>query len=1029
MENLNFKQCYNRSISFNSNNRLRLALILLLVSVFTVQANNFKSKKGHSFENVQSQISGTVYDNNGSVLPGANIIEKGTTNGVQSDFDGNFTITVSQPNATLVVSYIGFRSKEVAVNGQTYLNITLEEDTAALDEVIVIGYGTQSKRDLTGAVSTLKAEGIVSIPTQSLQDAFQGKIAGVQVTPQNGRPGSQPVVRVRGVGTLNNASPLYVVDGLLLDDISFLPPENVQSLQVLKDASATAIYGSRGANGVIVVTTKNGSSDSSGIYARSYYGVQTVVDKIGMANATEFATLANESATNEGRAPIFADPSQFGEGFNWEDWLIQDGAPIQSHYISASGSSEKSNYFVSANYFNQDGLIRRSDFERVSFRVANEYFISDKVTAGQNLNLTFTDSQEEGEGRGVNSLINLTLQADPTLEPYNPDGTFTNTSINGGTVNPAASVAFNNNENKSFRATGNAYLKFDFLKNFNFKTSLGIDYFRGERKFFIPAHFVTPIQMLQDSRLTVSRGQHNNWLNENLLQYKNSIGEHNFDLLAGITFQEFTSENLSGTRLNLPASQLNPSPDLLYLNAGETEGQTNSNDSFSWGILSYLARANYRYKDRYLFTATFRRDGSSRFSSKNRWGNFPSVAGGWVISNEPFMKTDAISYLKLRGSWGIIGNDKIDTGAAFPTVASNLNAVFGQNQSIYPGAALVELANEELKWEETEQVDVGLEFGFFNNHLSAEVDWYRRETSDILVRVPIPNSVGVPIAPVVNAAAVVNKGFEFNLNWNSDTPEFKYNIGLNLTTVDNEVLSLGGGLEEIFAGGVRNIGSSTRTIVGQEIGAFYGWKQEGIFQDQEEINSSAIRGGEQPGDIKIVDINEDGIINDDDKTTLGSPIPDIYYGLNFSANFKNFDFSLNIDGQAGNKVLYSRTAERGFAIFNYEKFFLDRWTGPGTSNTEPRITEAGHNYAVLDRFLEDGDFVRLRNIQIGYTLPLESSVFNRIRFYVSATNLLTITDYPGYTPQIGGESVIANGIDNGTYPVGSVSTLGVEISF
>lgn len=1029
MKNDNSKICCLRSNSFKLNLATKFTVFLLLASALTIRANNFITHENYTIENQGFLVNGTVYDNTGQVLPGANIVEKGTVNGVQSNFDGNFSITVTDENAVLIVSYIGFTSKEIPINDQSTFNITLNEDTAVLDEVVVIGYGTQAKRDLTGAVSTLKAEGIINIPTQSLQDAFQGKIAGVQVTPQSGRPGSQPVVRVRGVGTLNNASPLYVVDGLLLDDISFLPPENVQSLQVLKDASATAIYGSRGANGVIVVTTKKGSSGKSEINVRSYYGLQQVLDKIDMANANEFATLANESAANEGRAPIFDDPTQFGQGFNWEDWLIQDGASIQSHYISASGGSDKGNYFISGNYFKQDGLIRRSDFERVSFRVANEYFISDKVTVGQNLNLTFTDSQEEGEGRGVTSLVNLTLQADPTLEPFNPDGSFTNTSVNGGRINPAASVAFNNNENTSFRATGNVYIGVDFLKNFNFKSSLGIDWLRSERKFFIPEHFVTPIQMLEDSRLTVSRGLRNNWLNENLLQYSSSINDHTFDVLAGVTFQEFTSENLSGTRLNVPASQLNPSPDLLFLDAGETEGQTNLNDSFSWGILSYLTRANYRFKDRYLFTATFRRDGSSRFASKNRWGNFPSLAGGWVISNEPFMENNALSFLKLRGSWGIIGNDKIDTGAAFPTVASNLNAVFGQDQSINFGAALVELANEELKWEETEQLDIGLELGFLDNRLRAEIDWYRRETDDILIRVPIPNSVGVPVAPVVNAAAVANSGFEFNVNWSNTRPEFSYNIGLNLTTVDNEVLSLGGGLEEILDGNVRNVGASTRTVVGEEIGSFWGWRQEGVFQTQEEIDASAIRGGEVPGDIKIADINGDGIINDDDKTILGSPIPDVYFGVNFSASFKGFDFSLNIDGQAGNKVLYSRTAERGFGIFNYERFFLDRWTGPGTSNTEPRITEAGHNYAVLDRFLEDGDFIRLRNIQVGYTLPLQSSTFNKMRFFVSSTNLFTITDYPGYTPQIGGESVLANGIDNGTYPIGSIYTLGLEFSF
>lgn len=1002
--------------------------LILMPNLIQAFPNNFHFFEDGSYSVMQEIVSGTVLDEQGVPLLGVSVLVKGTNKGTTTDFDGKFSISANE-NDILVVSYVGFKTQEISLNGQSTVTITLTEDIGKLDEVVVIGYGTQRKSDLTGSVASVKAEEITDIPTQSLQDALQGKMAGVQVTPQNGRPGSQPVVRIRGVGTLNNASPLYVIDGLLLDDISFIAPDFVQSVEVLKDASATAIYGSRGANGVVVVTTKKGRPGPSEINVRSYSGFQRVNHKIEMANAREFATLANESATNEGRAPLFSNPDQFGNGFDWQDWLIQDGAPIQNHFISASGGNDKMTYFIGGNFFKQDGLVRKSDFQRIGFRVANQYFLSENVTLGNNINVTFNDFQEEGEGRGVGGLINLTLQADPTTQPLNPDGTFMNTSINGGRINPAAAVAFNNNTNNRFRISGNAYLNVDFLEHFNFLSSFGLDRQRDERKNFVPEYFVTPIQNTQDSRLTVSRDGVNNWLNENTVQYQNDIGDHSIGILGGLTFQEYTSENLQGTRLNVPASALSPESELLFLNSGQTEGQTNLNDSFSWGILSYLARANYRFKDRYLFTATIRRDGSSRFSEKNRWANFPSLAGGWVISNEPFMAIDALNFLKLRASWGIIGNDKIDTGAAFPTVASNLNAVFGQDQSINSGAALTELANEELKWEETEQVDIGLEFGLFDNRLSAEIDWYKRETKDILVRVPIPNSVGVPIAPVVNAASVVNRGFEFNLNWRNTGSDFRYNIGLNATTVDNEVLSLGGGLEEILDGGVRNVGATTRTVVGEEIGSFWGWKQEGIFQTQEEIDASPIRGEEVPGDIKIVDINGDGVITADDKTILGSPIPDAYFGLNFSASFKNFDFSFNIDGQAGNKVVYTRTAERGFAVFNYERFFLDRWTGPGTSNSEPRITEAGHNYAVLDRFLEDGDFIRLRNIQVGYTLPIESSTFNRVRVFVSSTNLFTITDYPGYTPQIGGESVLANGIDNGTYPVGSVNTLGIEFSF
>lgn len=982
----------------------------------------------------QDQITGQITDgSSGEPLPGVNIVVKGTERGTTSGVEGTYQLSVESLQDTLVFSFIGYETTTVPINGRSTINVQLETQTISGDDIVVIGYGTQRKSDLTGSVSSIKSEQITDIPTPSLQDALQGKVAGVNVTTQSGRPGSQPIVRIRGVGTLNNADPLYVVDGMLLDDISFLNTGDVESVEVLKDASATAIYGSRGANGVIVITTKKGSSDMSEVTLRSYYGIQRVNDKIEMANAHEYATLTNESASNRGAAPIFDDPDQYGEGFDWQDWLISD-APIQNHQISASGGTDKVTYNVSGNFLQQDGVVRKSDYQRLNLRVNNEYFVSDNINFGHNIVFTREDFQRESEGGdSVTGLINFTLQADPTLQPRNENGEFTDVSVNGGRINPAAAVAFNHNDNTTYRTNGDVYVDINFLENLSFRSSFGLAWQRTKSRVFIPEYFVTPIQNTQDSQLTVTYGETTNWLNENTLKFQQDIGEHGIDLLGGVTFQEFANEGLGATRLNIPASAISPIRELLYLNTGQTDGQTNSNGSTSWGMFSYLFRANYSYKDRYLLTGTFRRDGSSRFASRNRWGNFPSAAVGWVISNESFMEEiPTISYMKLRASWGKIGNDKIDTDAAIPTVTSNLNYVLGINQAIQDGAAVTELANPNLKWEETDQLDIGIEMGLLEDRLSAEFDWYRRETKDILVRVPIPNLVGVATEPVVNAASVLNRGFEFNLNWQNSGTVFSYNIGLTGTTVSNEVLSLGEGREEILAGGVRNLGSTTRTIVGEEIGAFYGWKQEGIFQNQEEIENSPTRGSEQPGDIKIADINDDGVINDDDQTFLGSPIPDVYYGINFSASYKDFDLSLDIDGQAGNKILYARTSERGFGQFNYEKFFLDRWTDEGTSNSEPRITEAGHNFEVLDRFLYDGDFIRLRNINVGYTLPrdlLNQFSVRRLRMYVSATNVLTLTDYVGYNPQIGGGSVIANGIDNGTYPVASSYTLGVEIDF
>lgn len=996
----------------------------------------------------QHEVTGQVTGSEtGDPLIGVNILVMGAETGTTSDIDGNYQLSVDNPQDTLEFSYIGFETIRVPIEGETNINVELEPSTVYGDELVVVGYGAQRKSDLTGSVSSVKSDEINSVSTSTLQDAMQGRMSGVNITPQSGRPGSQPIVRIRGVGTLNNSNPLYVVDGMLLDDISFLNTRDVESVEVLKDASATAIYGSRGANGVIVITTKKGERGPGQIGINSFYGIQRVNQMIDMANGHEYATLANESAENRGASPIFSDPDQYGEGFDWQNWLINP-APIQNHQVSASGGNDNMTYNVSGNYQNQEGIVRKSDYQRVSLRVNNEYFVNDHISFGHNLNFSYENFQNESQGGdGVTGLIMYALQADPTLTPRDEEGEFTDVSVNGGRFNPAAVVAYNHNENDGFRTTGNAFLNIEFLKNFNFRSNLGINWRADNNRRYLPEHFVTPLQNREESQLNVFKGSATNWLNENTLQYANDFGDHRINLLAGISAQEFVNSGLSGSRLNIQTDAISPNYDLLYLNVGETDGQTNSNGGSSWGMISNIFRANYNYDDRYLLTGTFRRDGSSRFAERNRWGNFPSAAIGWVITSESFMEdlSDAISlnFLKLRGSWGKIGNDKIDTDAAVATVTSNLSYVLGIDQELQTGAAVTELSNPDIRWEETEQIDIGLEATFFESRLDTEFDWYHRTTNDILINVPIPNMVGVTGEPIVNAASVLNTGFEMNINWQHAGSDFSYEIGLTGTTVENEVLSLGAGREEIIAGGVRNLGATTRTVVGQEIGAFYGWRQLGIFQNQEEIDNSPTRGGEEPGDIKIADINgydengdltgePDGLIDDADKTFLGSPIPDYYFGINLAAAYKSFDMSVQFDGQGGNKLLYARTAERGFGQFNYESFMLDRWTGEGTSNTEPRITESGHNYEVLDRFLYDGDFIRLRNIAFGYTLPenvLTKLGARNFRIYVSATNLFTLTEYPGYTPQISGGSVIANGIDEGTYPVASNYTFGVELNF
>lgn len=967
-------------------------------------------------------VSGKVTTTNNEGLPGVNVVIQGTTQGTVTDIDGNYNLPVPDPNATLVFSFIGYAPQEIPVNSQSTINVTLEEDVEQLEEVVVVGYGTQRKSDLTGSVSQVTGEELTKIPTPSVEQALQGKVAGVQVTQASGEPGASSTVRIRGVGTLNNASPLYVVDGMLLDDISFLNPNDIETLSVLKDASATAIYGSRGANGVIIVTTKGGSFNKEPVFTvDAYYGLQTVTNKIELANATEYAQLANEVSINEGRAPIFSNPSSFGEGTDWQD-VVFETAPIQNYQIGVNGGSDHLAYNITANFFKQDGVIRGSDFQRTTLRVNNEYKLSDAVTFGHNIALVYSNRNI------VPNVTETAYSADPTVPVRNAEGDFSDLSINSSTGNPAASLFYSNNSEYEVRGIGNFYLDVNFLENFTFRTNLGIDAEYQQGKNFLPVFFVSSIQQNEENDLDVTTYRSRNWLWENTVTYDKQWENHSVTILGGITTQDFYSEDLNASRDNL----LGETEEFYYLDAGEEVSQTNSNTARSWSMLSYLFRTNYSFLNRYLLTASLRVDGSSRFGANNRYGYFPSVAVGWRIIDEPFMQdVNALSNLKLRASWGQIGNDKIGEYEGRPLAAGNLNTVFGVNETLFTGVSLIDPANPDIQWEATTTFDVGLEFGFFENRLTAEVDYYNRETSDILVAVPIAAYIGVNSNPTINAARVKNEGFDYNLNWQDSRGDFSYNIGIVASTVKNEVLELGEGREPIFDGPVANGNLATRTIVGDPIGSFYGLRTIGVIQNQEDLDQFATYATSVPGDLLFADTDGNGIINAEDRVNLGSPIPDFLFGINMGFDYMGFDFSLAINGQTGNKIYNSKKGSR-FGTYNFEESYLDRWTGPGTSIREPRATNGGNNYNVSDRFLEDGDFIRLRNVQIGYTIPSDLSErikMNSVRVYVSGTNLFTITDYSGYTPEIGGGSVVNTSIDRGVYPIATTITAGLNVVF
>ncbi|MBK8504833.1 MAG: TonB-dependent receptor [Saprospiraceae bacterium] len=972
----------------------------------------------------QQTVNGTVRDTDGESLIGVNIIVKDFANqGTISDYDGAFELEVPSEATTLAFSYTGYVRQEIAIAGRVEWNIIMENDIQTLDEIVVVGYGVQRKSDLTGAIASITSKELQRIPTSSFAQALQGKIAGVQVTPSSGEPGKGAEIRIRGVGTLNDASPLYVVDGMLLDDISFINLQDVESVEVLKDASATAIYGSRGANGVIIVTTKKGEiSDRSTISLSTYTGWQQLANKIVLTNANQYATLANELAVNEKRPLIFQDPNSFGEGVDWQDEIYRT-APIQNHSLAVRGGNESILYQISADYFNQDGIQSGSNYQRFTLRLNNEYTVSKHVKVGHNLAIVRIWETISPDQSGT------AYRADPTITPQAENGTFNDLSTNASTGNPIASIFYANSKNKRYRMVGNAYLDVKPWKNIVFRSSVGLDIDQTRGKFFTPVFYVSATQRNDESVLTATSNQIQSWLWENTMTYFKEWTNHRLTLLGGMTSQVYNSENLSGTGRAL----IGDTDEFLYLAAATSDQPTNSNSAFEWAMLSYLFRVNYTFKNKYLFTGSFRVDGSSRFGAENRYGYFPSLALGWNLINEPFMNNQLIfSRLKLRTSWGVIGNDKIGAYPGRPLVNSPYYYAFGANEKLNVGATIEGLPNATIQWEETSQFNFGFEFGFLNNRLLGEIDYYERTTDKILIDLALPGHFGIrDNFPFVNAAKVKNNGIDLKIDWKDKINQLNYTVGVVLSTVKNEVLELGENKSELIGGSLSGGKFGTRTIPGLPIGAFYGYQTEGIFQNAEEIAGLPRIGGEAPGDLRYRDVNRDGIITTADRTYLGSAIPELIWGASLGLEYAGIDFNIDFNGQQGN-LIYNSKKQARFGTYNFDISYLDRWTGEGSSNREPRVTNGGHNYEVSDRFLEDGSYWRIRNISLGYSLPVQVlSKYNikQLRIYVSGTNILTTTEYTGYAPEFSSGDVLSVGIDRGIYPIAKTYNFGLNLSF
>ena len=975
----------------------------------------------HSEGIAQHQIEGLITDaTDGMPLIGANILEKGSAYGTVTDLDGTFALEVSSPEAVLEISYVGYASIEESVANRTYIEIALQPEATMLEQVVVVGYGTQRKSDLTGSVGKVEGQDVEREPVANVEQALQGKVAGVYVTPSSGTPGAGAVVRIRGTGTLNNANPLYVIDGMITYDASFVDPRDVESIEVLKDASASAIYGSRGANGVIIITTKSGkAADKAQISLSGFYGVQQVTKQIDLLNAAEFGQLYNELRGQQ----YYPDPSELGEGTNWQDEIFRN-APISNVQLAANGGSEKASYNLSANYFNQDGVVKNSNFRRLTGRINTKFQLNDWFDIGTNISYANAKSQI------APNVVTSAYQMPPVFEARDSTGEFTDPTFFGLPVaNPAADLFYkSNNHTTANRFFGNIYGDITFLKYFTFRSNFGFDHGDRRRNFFEPRFEVSASQRNLNDRLTAEHSFNRDWIWEQTLRYNREWDEHRVGGLIGFTAEERYSEWLGGSRENFPGT----ADELLYLSAGNDTTAQNYGGAIDEALTSLLFRINYTFRDRYLLTFSWRTDWSSRFTSANRKAQFPSIGLGWNMGHEDFIRDLGVfDRLKVRASYGVLGNQA--SARAYPStgaVTSGLYAVFGPNESINQGATLVSLANPDLQWETSRQIDIGMEAGFLNNRLEVEIDWYNRLTYDIIAAVPIPDYVGSQDDPVVNTAEVLNRGWDITLGWRSGS-KFSYNIRGVFGPVHNEVVKLAEGREELFAAFIQGEPAS-RTTVGLPIGAYFGYKVAGVFQNEEELGELPTIGGEEVGDLRYEDIDGNGYIDANDRTFLGSPIPTLTYGISGGFEWSGLDFNIDFWGQSGNKVFNAKETFR-FGVYNWEQHYYDRWTPDKPSDTEPRITNGGHNYRVSDRFVANGSFFRLRNISLGYSFPdrwLSRTGIGKFRVFVIGQNIWTSQEYRGYSPEFPNSSnPYEVGFDFGAYPITKSWQGGIEVNF
>lgn len=992
-------------------------------------------------------VTGTVTSGEDqSTLPGVNIIMLGTSTSTITDIDGNYSINVPV-NATLIFSFIGFASEEVAVNSRSIINVSLDTDIAALEEVVVVGYGNQDRRDITSSVSTIRSENIRNLPVAGLDQALVGQAAGVQVNQVTGTPGGGVSIRIRGSGSVGAGDdPLYVIDGFPITNnfsqnsnpLTTINPDDIESISILKDASATAIYGSRGANGVILIKTKQAKEGISQVELNAYYGWQSVPQRgrPDMMTAEEFARWRVEHredlAVFQGNPPptmddipeVYRNPEALGQGTDWFDEMLRI-APVQNYNVTYTSGKENLRTVISGGYFNQLGTVIETGFERYSLRANVEGDIGKRIKIGFNLAPTFSSRKlANTEGHFNTAILTQGLLSSPVPSVRQTDGSFTPNITSPDAfdnANPLNILKNTHDRNKTFRTLANVFLDYQIIDGLTFRSTFNIDWMNTQGSFFMPSNVGTfrsppPIPAVgRYSNMTLF-----NWLNENTLTYDKSVGDgHRFNVLVGYSMQKELVETagISGTEY--------ADDDVKTLNAANliTNGTTGISE---WGLVSYLTRLNYVFREKYLFTVTVRADGSSRFGNNNKWGTFPSASFGWRLSEEAFMSAISnISDLKLRGSYGFSGNNSIGNYTYIPQVGVRNYPLGG---SLSPGRALLSLANQDLGWEQSEQMDFGIDLGLFGDRIYFMADYYRRTTRDMLINIPIPSGSGFTSA-ITNIGEILNQGVELAVNSNNIIGSFNWSTDFNIAFNRNKVVALNENNDPIISGGTHI------TEVGRPMGQFWGYIFEGIYQSEEELQNLPSHQGSDIGTVRYLDTNGDGVITPEDRAPMGDPNPNFIWGITNRFNYKNFDLSIIINGEQGGSILafHKRFSTNLDGVFNVTRDVMDRWRSPsqpGNGKLPTTVTNAAFARENNSLWVEDASYMYIRNISLGYS-PQQLNFIKNVRFYLSVQNALLLTKYSGGNPEINtnGNNSLQPAVDYTGYPTTRTLTVGANLTF